>query len=35
VFKHIQANADKIWLARTGEIAAHVAQLAPGVVPGS
>lgn len=35
VFQHIKAHADKIWLARTGEIAEHVAKLPSGVVPGS
>jgi len=35
VFKHIRENADKVWLARAGEIAEHVGKLAPGVVPGS
>ena len=35
VFEHIRRHADKVWLARTGEIAEHVAGLPKGVVPGS
>ena len=35
VYKHITSHADKIWLAKTGEIARHIASLAPGIVPGS
>lgn len=35
VFQHISQHADRIWLARTGEIADHVARLPAGVVPGS
>ena len=35
VYKHITAHGDKIWLAKTGEIAKHVAELPDGVVPGS
>jgi peptidoglycan/xylan/chitin deacetylase (PgdA/CDA1 family) len=35
VFQHIQKHADRVWLARTGEIAEHVAGLPVGVVPGS
>lgn len=34
VYKHILSHADKVWLARTGEVAAHIAGLAPGMVPG-
>jgi hypothetical protein len=35
VYQHVVANADKVWLARTGEIAEHVMKLPAGIVPGS
>ena len=34
VYKHIVSHSNKIWLARAGEIAAHVAGLPPGIVSG-
>ena len=34
-FQHIVANADKIWLTRPGDIAAHVMSLPNETVPGS
>lgn len=34
-YKHILSHSDKIWLARTGEIAKHISALPPGIVPGS
>ena len=35
VFEHIDRNRDRIWLTRPGEIAAHIANLPAGIVPGS
>ena len=35
VFQHISRHAGDVWLARTGEIAEHVAGLPVGIVPGN
>ena len=35
VFEHIDRHRDQIWLTRPGEIAAHIASLPAGIVPGS
>jgi peptidoglycan/xylan/chitin deacetylase (PgdA/CDA1 family) len=34
VYRHIANHGSDVWLARTGEIANHVINLPPGVVPG-
>jgi hypothetical protein len=35
VLEHIRERRDEIWLARPGEICAHVELLPPGTMPGS
>lgn len=35
VYQHIRSHGDKVWLARTGEIADHIKSLPAGTVPGS
>jgi peptidoglycan/xylan/chitin deacetylase (PgdA/CDA1 family) len=34
-FEHILQSRDRIWLARPGEMCAHIESLPPGIVPGS
>ena len=34
VIEHIVKHRDKVWLARPGEICAHIESLPAGIVPG-